>query len=79
MQFTSTSCLHFHKELKLLYIPEQRYIANNRRKDFMINHNKSNLLYLGIDNRSPDSLSNTLPIELTEGSAPSVLLRADNS
>jgi hypothetical protein len=37
-QFTSTSCLHFRKELKLLYIPEQRYSANDRRKDFMIQY-----------------------------------------
>jgi hypothetical protein len=42
-QFTSTSCLHFRKKLKLLYMPDQRYTANYRRKDFMINHNESDL------------------------------------
>jgi hypothetical protein len=31
---------HFRKKLKLLYIPEQRYSANDRRKDFMISHTK---------------------------------------
>ncbi|XP_060552056.1 uncharacterized protein LOC132713464 [Ruditapes philippinarum] len=31
----------FGKELKLLYMPKHRYSRNDRRKDFMINHNKS--------------------------------------
>jgi hypothetical protein len=30
-QFTSTSCLHLRKELKLLYMQEQRYSANDHR------------------------------------------------
>jgi hypothetical protein len=42
-QFTSSSCSHFRKELKLLYITEQWYSANNRRNYFMINHNESDL------------------------------------
>jgi hypothetical protein len=39
-QFTSrpTNCPHFHKELQ-----EPMYSANDRRKDFMFNHNKSDL------------------------------------
>jgi hypothetical protein len=66
-QFTSTSCFHIHKELKLLYMPvqRQRYSANDRRKDFMISHNKSDLRRPGIELRSPDSQSNAQPIELT--------------
>jgi len=44
-----TCCLHFHKELKLLYIPEQRYGANDRREDFMTNHNESYLRRPGIE------------------------------
>jgi hypothetical protein len=52
-QSTSSSCLHFRKELKLLYIPEQRYSANDHRKDFMINHNESDLQRHGIEPISP--------------------------
>jgi hypothetical protein len=64
-QFTSTSCLHFRKEPKLLYMPEQRYSANDRRKDFMINHNESDQRRPGIEPGSPDSQFNILSIELT--------------
>ena len=38
--------------------------ANDRRNNSMINHNKSDLYHPGIEPRSPDSYSNTLPIEL---------------
>jgi hypothetical protein len=47
-QFTSTSCLHFRKGLKLLYISKQRYGANDRRKTFMIIHNESGMSYPGV-------------------------------
>jgi hypothetical protein len=40
-------------------MPDQRYIANDRRKDLMINHNESP----GIEPESPDSKSNAQPIE----------------
>jgi hypothetical protein len=55
-QFTSTCCLHFGKELlKLhLYMPEQRYSANERWKYFMINHNERVLHRPGIKPGSPD-------------------------
>jgi hypothetical protein len=58
---TSTSCLHFRKEL----IISVRYSANDRRKDFIINHNESDLRCQGIEPGSPDSQSNALLIELT--------------
>jgi hypothetical protein len=63
-QFTSTSWLHFRKELKRLYIPEQ-YSVNDRRKDFIISHNESDQRHPWIELGSPDSQSNSLPIELT--------------
>jgi hypothetical protein len=47
-------------------MPGQRYSVNDRRKDFMIYHNESDLHRPGIEPGSPDSLSNSLPIELTE-------------
>jgi hypothetical protein len=48
-------------------MPEQKYSANDHRKDFMINHNESDLHYQGIKLGLPDSQSNALPIELTDG------------
>ena len=51
----------------LLYLPRQWYSVNDRqnRNKFMINHNKSVLHLQGIEPRSLDSQSNTLPIDLT--------------
>jgi hypothetical protein len=37
-------------------MPEQRYSANDRRKDFMINHNESDTHRPGIEPGSPDSV-----------------------
>jgi hypothetical protein len=39
--------------------------VNDRRKDFMINHNESDLRRPEIEPGSPDSPSKALPIELT--------------
>jgi hypothetical protein len=61
-QFTSTSCLHFRRKLKLLYMLEQRFSANDLGKDNMIKHNKSDLRRPGIEPGSPDSQSNALHI-----------------
>jgi hypothetical protein len=44
---------------------EHRYNANDRNKDFMINHNESELRRPGIEPGSPDSQSNALPIGQT--------------
>ena len=45
-------------------MPRQWYSVNDRRKNFMINHNEW-LASLGIKPRLLNSQSNTLPIELT--------------
>jgi hypothetical protein len=40
-QITSTRTFTFTRNQQLLYMPEQRYSANDSRKDFVINHNES--------------------------------------
>jgi hypothetical protein len=60
-QFTSISCLYFRKELKLLYNmykPEQRYSANDHRKDFMINLNECDMHSPEIE---PGSVNHCMP------------------
>jgi hypothetical protein len=47
------SCLHFRRELKLLYIPEQMYSENDCWKDFIINHNDNVLHRPGIQPHRP--------------------------
>jgi hypothetical protein len=55
-------------------MPKQRYSGNDRRKDFMMNHNENfminhneSVLHLpGIQTGLPDSQSNGLSIELAE-------------
>jgi hypothetical protein len=46
-------------------MPEQRYRANDQRKDFMVNRNENDLQHPGIKLRPTDSQSRDLPIELT--------------
>jgi hypothetical protein len=61
-QFTSTTVAF---TLAKNYIPEQRYGVNDRKKDFMINYNESDLYHPEIKPGLPDSQSIALPIELT--------------
>jgi hypothetical protein len=49
----------------LLYVQEQKYSANDRRKDFMIIQNESDLRRSRIEPGWPDLQPNALPIELT--------------
>jgi hypothetical protein len=46
-------------------MPEQRHIVNDCRKDFMINHNGSDLHHPGIEPESANSKAKALHIELT--------------
>jgi hypothetical protein len=50
----------FARNRLLLYMPEQKYSANDRRKDFMINHNESEMYRPGIEPESPESQCNVL-------------------
>jgi hypothetical protein len=47
----------FERNWNFLQIPEQWYIANNFTKDFIINHNESDLRRPGMEPGSPDSRS----------------------
>jgi hypothetical protein len=47
-------------------MPEQRYSANDHRKDFMIDHKESDLRCLGIEPGLPDSHLLNYPYEFKE-------------
>jgi hypothetical protein len=62
-QFTRTSCFHFRK--KRITSVHASAEVSDRRKEFMINHNESDIRRPGIELGSPDSQSSILPCEVT--------------